>query len=280
MSVGEAVNVFTKLTIGDGLVSQVPAFLISLAAGLIVTRSSSDTDLGRDVTGQLFGRRGVLAVAAVFLVALSFTALPKLPLLTLAAALGDGGLPARRRPGRPAEATTAEPADAERDRDRGHAGRHEPAVGADGRPAPRRPARTGDRLPADHPGRADPGRRPARPAPGDPPPGGPRPRADRPAGPDSRRDRPGPARVPAQDPGDGGRVGGRLRRPAAGRPARRAGLPARRPRRDRPASPASPPSGFTPTAARSPSWRAAGSWKPRPSSPATSARSCWATPTS
>ena len=65
MSLGEAVNVFTKLTIGDGLVSQVPAFLISLAAGLIVTRSSSETDLGRDVTGQLFGRRAVLAVAAV-----------------------------------------------------------------------------------------------------------------------------------------------------------------------------------------------------------------------
>ena len=41
MSLGEAVNVFTKLTIGDGLVSQVPAFLISLAAGLIVTRSST-----------------------------------------------------------------------------------------------------------------------------------------------------------------------------------------------------------------------------------------------
>ena len=46
MALGEAVNVFTKLTIGDGLVSQVPAFLISLAAGLIVTRSSSETDLG------------------------------------------------------------------------------------------------------------------------------------------------------------------------------------------------------------------------------------------
>ena len=90
LSLAEAVNVFTKLTIGDGLVSQVPAFLISLAAGLIVTRSSSDTDLGRDVTGQLLGRREVLAVAAVFLVALSFTALPKLPLLALAGALGTG----------------------------------------------------------------------------------------------------------------------------------------------------------------------------------------------
>ena len=90
MSVSEAVNVFTKLTIGDGLVSQVPAFLISLAAGLIVTRSSSDTDLGHDVTSQLFGRREVLAVASVFLVILAFSALPKVPLLTIAAMLAAG----------------------------------------------------------------------------------------------------------------------------------------------------------------------------------------------
>jgi flagellar biosynthesis protein FlhA len=81
--------VFTKLTIGDGLVSQVPAFLTSLAAGLVVTRSSSETDLGRDVTAQLFGRRDVLAAAALFLALLgSFTELPKVPLLSLAGALG------------------------------------------------------------------------------------------------------------------------------------------------------------------------------------------------
>jgi flagellar biosynthesis protein FlhA len=45
MALGDASHVFTKLTIGDGLVTQVPAFLISLAAGLLVTRSSSDTNL-------------------------------------------------------------------------------------------------------------------------------------------------------------------------------------------------------------------------------------------
>ncbi len=96
MSPIEAVSVFTKLTIGDGLVSQIPAFLISLAAGLIVTRSSSDSDLGRDVTSQLFGRREVLAVSAGFLCLLAFTALPKLPLLTLAGALGAGAIVAGR----------------------------------------------------------------------------------------------------------------------------------------------------------------------------------------
>ena len=64
MGIGEAINVFTKLTIGDGLVSQVPAFLISLASGIIVTRSSSSTDLNRDVLEQLFSRPGVLGSAA------------------------------------------------------------------------------------------------------------------------------------------------------------------------------------------------------------------------
>ncbi len=105
MSLAEAANVFTKLTIGDGLVSQVPAFLISLAAGLIVTRSSSETDLGRDVTRQLFGRREVLVAASVFLVILAFTALPKVPLLTLATALGCGAFLL----GRPGEIDVADP---------------------------------------------------------------------------------------------------------------------------------------------------------------------------
>ena len=97
MSVGEAVDVFTKLTIGDGLVSQVPAFLISLSAGLIVTRSSEETDLGRDVTDQLLGRPEVLATAAGFLGLLALTPLPKLPLLTLAGALGAGAFVLSRR---------------------------------------------------------------------------------------------------------------------------------------------------------------------------------------
>ena len=49
MSLGQAASLFTTLTIGDGLVSQVPAFLISLAAGLLVTRSSSDSDLPQGI---------------------------------------------------------------------------------------------------------------------------------------------------------------------------------------------------------------------------------------
>jgi flagellar biosynthesis protein FlhA len=92
MSPSEAIGVFTRLTIGDGLVSQVPAFLISLATGLVVTRSSSATDLNREVIRQLFSRSGVLGTAAVFLGLLALTPLPKLPLLILCGTLGSGAI--------------------------------------------------------------------------------------------------------------------------------------------------------------------------------------------
>src|SRR5208337_1389688 len=84
MSLGQAASLFTTLTIGDGLVSQVPAFLISLAAGLLVTRSSSDSDLPRDFVQQLFARPHALAVAGGFLSILIFTSLPRIPLLAIA----------------------------------------------------------------------------------------------------------------------------------------------------------------------------------------------------
>jgi flagellar biosynthesis protein FlhA len=83
MAVREAAAVFTKLTIGDGLVSQVPAFLISLAAGLLVTRSSSESDLPVEFVKQLFSRPQALAVAGGFLSVLVFTNLPRIPLLLL-----------------------------------------------------------------------------------------------------------------------------------------------------------------------------------------------------
>ncbi|HEY0009444.1 MAG TPA: FHIPEP family type III secretion protein, partial [Tepidisphaeraceae bacterium] len=60
-------KLYTVLTIGDGLVSQIPAFITSLAAGLIVTRTSSRKDLGDEMFGQLFAKPVALVVAAVFL---------------------------------------------------------------------------------------------------------------------------------------------------------------------------------------------------------------------
>ena len=84
MSVTQAAELFTKLTIGDGLVSQVPAFLISLAAGLLVTRSNKRVNLPAEFMGQLFSRPQALAVASGFLGILVFTSLPKVPLLLIA----------------------------------------------------------------------------------------------------------------------------------------------------------------------------------------------------
>jgi flagellar biosynthesis protein FlhA len=83
MSFGHAVEVFTKLTIGDGLVSQVPAFLISLAAGLLVTRSSNESNLPKQFISQLFSRPQALFIAGAFLFLLIFTNLPAIPLLSL-----------------------------------------------------------------------------------------------------------------------------------------------------------------------------------------------------
>ena len=94
-SFGDAMMTFTKLTIGDGLVSQVPAFLIALAAGLIVTRSSSRSDLNSELTQQLTNRSAALGITAGFLAALAFTPLPTVPMMGMsmvAAGLAYNGL--------------------------------------------------------------------------------------------------------------------------------------------------------------------------------------------
>jgi flagellar biosynthesis protein FlhA len=83
MELAEAAQVFTKLTIGDGLASQVPAFLISLAAGLLVTRSSYEVNLPKEFVGQLLARPQALMVTGSFLSLLIFTNLPAFPLLTI-----------------------------------------------------------------------------------------------------------------------------------------------------------------------------------------------------
>ncbi len=79
----QCMHIFTKLTIGDGLVTQVPAFIISIASGLIITRSASKANLGEELIAQLTGKPVALAIAAGFLGMLALTPLPKLPLLFL-----------------------------------------------------------------------------------------------------------------------------------------------------------------------------------------------------
>ncbi len=83
MSITDAAALFTKLTIGDGLVSQVPALLISLAAGLLVTRSAKKANLPEQFLQQLLGNPRALMVAGGFLLLLIVTNLPTIPMATL-----------------------------------------------------------------------------------------------------------------------------------------------------------------------------------------------------
>jgi flagellar biosynthesis protein FlhA len=97
MPLADAAELYTRLTIGDGLVSQVPAFLISLAAGLLVTRSTQRSNMPREFLLQVFSRPQALAVTGGFLAILVFTSLPRMPLLTLGAAcIGLSRMLARR----------------------------------------------------------------------------------------------------------------------------------------------------------------------------------------
>ena len=86
MPLGLAATTFTKLTIGDGLVSQIPALLISIAAGFLVTRSSKHSDLPVQFLQQLLSNTKALSVAGGFLLLLILTNLPVVPV----AILGSG----------------------------------------------------------------------------------------------------------------------------------------------------------------------------------------------
>ena len=93
MSIADAAKVYTVLTIGDGLVSQIPALVISTAAGLVVTRASDGQGLGTQVLGQTLGNPRVLGASAGVVGAMAFIpGLPMLPFLALA-----GGLYALKR---------------------------------------------------------------------------------------------------------------------------------------------------------------------------------------
>jgi flagellar biosynthesis protein FlhA len=89
MSFGEATQHFSLLTVGDGLAAQIPALLISVATGIIVTRAASDRDLGSDIAGQILKQRKapMVAAAAIGCFAL-IPGLPKLPFLFIAGIFG------------------------------------------------------------------------------------------------------------------------------------------------------------------------------------------------
>jgi flagellar biosynthesis protein FlhA len=84
MPIPKAVSVFSGLTIGDGLASAVPSLLVSVAMGLLISRSSHAVDLSQEFGRQFAARPHVLAITAVFLGLLSFTDLPPAPLAGMA----------------------------------------------------------------------------------------------------------------------------------------------------------------------------------------------------
>jgi len=87
MDIGTAAQTYIRLTIGDGLVGQIPALLISTASGILVTRSGSDENLGTVLSKQLTGFPKVLAIASVVLLFLAMIpGLPHLAFLILAIA--------------------------------------------------------------------------------------------------------------------------------------------------------------------------------------------------
>jgi flagellar biosynthesis protein FlhA len=104
MPVGEAVRTYTRLTVGDGLVSQIPALIISTTAGLVVTRTATDSHLGQDLTGQIFSTPRAIYLASGVLLALGITpGLPLLPFLILGTITGAIGFAVKNTQKEPEE---------------------------------------------------------------------------------------------------------------------------------------------------------------------------------
>ncbi len=99
LPVGEAVQRYCLLTVGDGLVSQLPALLISTATGLVVTRAASETNLGRDVASQMLTQpRAVLIAAGVVLAMGLVPGLPKFSFFLIGGLAGLVGYYLLRKP--------------------------------------------------------------------------------------------------------------------------------------------------------------------------------------
>ena len=113
---GEAIKLYTLLAIGDGLVAQIPSLIISVAAGIVVSRVASDEDIGTQMVGQLFAKPQVLYITAAIIGGMGIIpGMPNLVFLLLAGVLaGSAYLMTKRAKaggGAAAEAAAAEAAD-------------------------------------------------------------------------------------------------------------------------------------------------------------------------
>lgn len=109
LSISDAIKLYPQLTIGDGLVSQMPALVVSSAAGIAITRASGKSQIGREILNQMLGMQSVLNVASGFLVLVGLLpGLPVLPFFSLAAALQGGGWWLKKSAAAEAQAEAAE----------------------------------------------------------------------------------------------------------------------------------------------------------------------------
>src|SRR3954468_7804621 len=92
MTIGTAAETYSLLSVGDGLVAQIPSLFVSVAAGTLVTRVSGESDLGTEVSSQLFFEPRALMLGSVILVGMAFVpGFPAVAFLILAALLGATG---------------------------------------------------------------------------------------------------------------------------------------------------------------------------------------------
>ncbi|HUA86567.1 MAG TPA: flagellar biosynthesis protein FlhA [Bryobacteraceae bacterium] len=98
MDLQRALSTYTVLTIGDGLVTVIPALMVSVSGGLIITRTSSDGKVGSDVKKQVFSHPQPLMLSGAVLVAMSaFPGLPTVPFLLLGSGVGYAGYQLRKK---------------------------------------------------------------------------------------------------------------------------------------------------------------------------------------
>jgi len=106
MEIGDALNTYSLLTVGDGLVTQIPALLMAVATGMIVTRSNAETDMGSAASAQLTQSRQALLIAGAAAILMAFVpGMPKVPFVLVGAGLV---LAAQRIKARDVQARAAE----------------------------------------------------------------------------------------------------------------------------------------------------------------------------
>ncbi len=111
MGFDAAAKNYTLLAIGDGLVAQIPSLVISIAAGVVVSRVANEQDVGGQLVGQLFAKPQVLAITAAIIGGFGLIpGMPHLPFLLLAVLLGFGATWAQRRIEERAQAAEPPPA--------------------------------------------------------------------------------------------------------------------------------------------------------------------------